>query len=99
MVVAMFLLLMEEEDAFWMTTAVIEELLPPSYYSPSLIGVQVIHLQTNVNKFITNFNFELPGGSDGPSWFDSHLLALGGRSNARTRHRTLSHYSQLVSYT
>ena len=53
MVVAMFLLLMEEEDAFWMTTAVIEELLPPSYYSPSLIGVQVIHLQTNVNKFIT----------------------------------------------
>ena len=48
MVVAMFLLLMEEEDAFWMTTAVIEELLPPSYYSPSLIGVQVVnHLHSN----------------------------------------------------
>lgn len=40
MIAAMFLLIMEEEDAFWMMTAVIEELLPPSYYSPSLIGVQ-----------------------------------------------------------
>ena len=40
MIVATFLLLMEEEDAFWMMVAVVEDLLPASYYSPSLIGVQ-----------------------------------------------------------
>ena len=40
MIVATFLLLMEEEDAFWMMVATVEDLLPASYYSPSLIGVQ-----------------------------------------------------------
>jgi hypothetical protein len=40
MIVATFLLIMDEEDAFWMTVAIIEDLLPSSYYSPSLIGVQ-----------------------------------------------------------
>ena len=40
MIVATFLLLMDEEDAFWMMVAVVEDLLPASYYSPSLIGVQ-----------------------------------------------------------
>lgn len=32
---------MEEEDAFWMMGAIIEDLLPASYYSSTLIGVQV----------------------------------------------------------
>lgn len=40
MIVATYLLLMEEEDAFWMMVATVEDLLPSSYYSPSLIGVQ-----------------------------------------------------------
>ena len=40
MIVATLLLLMEEEDAFWMMVAIVEDFLPPSYYSPSLIGVQ-----------------------------------------------------------
>ena len=40
MIAATFLLIMEEEDAFWMMVAIIEDFLPPSYYSPSLIGVQ-----------------------------------------------------------
>ena len=31
---------MEEEDTFWMMVGIIEDYLPPSYYSPSLIGVQ-----------------------------------------------------------
>ena len=74
--------------------------------SPSLILLTQSHrrsgkqCETRIeNGCFIYINFELPGGSDGPSWFDSNLLALGGRSNARTRHRTLSHYSQLVSYT
>ena len=40
MIVATFLLAMEEEDAFWMMASVVEELLPASYFSPSLVGVQ-----------------------------------------------------------
>jgi len=32
---------MEEEDAFWMLCTIIEDLLPASYYSSTLIGVQV----------------------------------------------------------
>ena len=31
---------MEEEDAFWMMCAIIEDLVPASYYSSSLLGVQ-----------------------------------------------------------
>ncbi len=44
MIVAIFLLLMEEEDAFWMTCAVVEDLLPASYFSSSLVGVQADQL-------------------------------------------------------
>jgi len=40
MIAATFLLIMEEEDSFWMMCAVIEELLPASYFSPSLVGIQ-----------------------------------------------------------
>ena len=40
MIVATLLLIMEEEDTFWMMVGIIEDYLPPSYYSPSLIGVQ-----------------------------------------------------------
>jgi len=32
---------MEEEDAFWMMCSIIEDLLPASYYSHTLIGIQV----------------------------------------------------------
>ena len=41
MIVAIFLLLLEEEDSFWITCAVVEDLLPASYFSSSLVGVQV----------------------------------------------------------
>ena len=44
MIAATLLLIMEEEDAFWMMVAIIEDFLPPSYYSPSLIGVQADQL-------------------------------------------------------
>ena len=43
MIVAIFLLLLEEEDSFWITCAVVEDLLPASYFSSSLVGVQVLY--------------------------------------------------------
>ncbi|TRY65366.1 hypothetical protein DNTS_013771, partial [Danionella cerebrum] len=40
MVVSSLLLFLEEEDALWMMCALIEDLLPPSYFSSTLLGVQ-----------------------------------------------------------
>lgn len=40
MIAGSLLLFMEEEDAFWMMCTIIEDLLPASYYSSTLIGVQ-----------------------------------------------------------
>ena len=39
-IVATLLLFCEEEDAFWLMCTIIENLLPASYYSHTLIGVQ-----------------------------------------------------------
>lgn len=39
-IVASLLLFMEEEDAFWLMCTIIEDLLPASYYSSTLLGVQ-----------------------------------------------------------
>ncbi|VDL65526.1 unnamed protein product [Nippostrongylus brasiliensis] len=39
-IVAMLLLFCSEETSFWMMTALIEEILPPNYYSQTLLGVQ-----------------------------------------------------------
>ncbi|KAI5706397.1 hypothetical protein M8J75_007772 [Diaphorina citri] len=40
MIAASLLLLMEEEEAFWTLSAIVEDLLPASYYTPNLIGIQ-----------------------------------------------------------
>lgn len=39
-VVSCLLLFLEEEDVMWMMCALIEDLLPPSYFSSTLLGVQ-----------------------------------------------------------
>lgn len=39
-IAASLLLFMEEEDAFWMMTAIVEDILPASYYSSTLLGIQ-----------------------------------------------------------
>lgn len=36
---ASLLLLLEEEDAFWMMATIVEDLLPASYYSSTLLGI------------------------------------------------------------
>lgn len=40
MIAASLLLFLEEEDAFWMLCTIVEDLLPASYYSTTLAGVQ-----------------------------------------------------------
>ncbi len=39
-IAATLLLFLEEEDTFWMMSAIIEDILPASYYSHNLVGVQ-----------------------------------------------------------
>ena len=39
-IAATFLLFFEEEDAFWLMSTTIEDILPASYYSHTLLGVQ-----------------------------------------------------------
>lgn len=39
-IAASLLLFLEEEDAFWMMSSIIEDILPQSYYSHTLLGVQ-----------------------------------------------------------
>lgn len=39
-IVATLLLFIEEEDTFWLMCTIIEDLVPPSYYSSTLLGVQ-----------------------------------------------------------
>lgn len=38
--VSCLLLFLEEEDVLWMMCALIEDLLPPSYFSSTLLGIQ-----------------------------------------------------------
>lgn len=40
MIAASLLLFLEEEDTYWMMCAIIEDILPASYYSSTLIGIQ-----------------------------------------------------------
>lgn len=53
-IVASLLLFMEEENAFWMMVTIIEDLLPASYYSSTLLGVQADQrvLQTLIGNYL-----------------------------------------------
>lgn len=53
MIAASLLLLLEEEDAFWIMVTIVEDLLPASYYSSTLIGIQAD--QKVLRTLITNF--------------------------------------------
>lgn len=48
---------MEEEEVFWLTCTVIEDMLPASYYSSSLLGVQAD--QRVLSQLITSYLPEL----------------------------------------
>ena len=44
---------MEEEESFWMMCAVVEDLVPASYFSSTLIGVQAD--QRVLRQLIVNY--------------------------------------------
>ena len=53
MIAASLLLFMEEEESFWMMCAVVEDLVPASYFSSTLIGVQAD--QRVLRQLIVNY--------------------------------------------
>ena len=53
MIAASLLLFLEEEESFWMMCAVVEDLVPASYFSSTLIGVQAD--QRVLRQLIVNY--------------------------------------------
>lgn len=53
-IVASLLLLLEEEECFWLMATIVEDLLPASYYSSSLLGIQADQrvLQTLISNYL-----------------------------------------------
>ncbi|KAG1703654.1 Small G protein signaling modulator 3 [Nymphon striatum] len=60
-IAASLLLFMEEEEAFWMMCTIVEDLLPASYYSSTLIGVQADQrvLRTLICSYLTDVDVVL----------------------------------------
>lgn len=61
MMAASLLLLLEEEDAFWMMATIVEDLLPASYYSSTLLGIQADQrvLRTLITSFLPDLDLVL----------------------------------------
>lgn len=68
MIAGSLLLLMEEEDAFWMMCTIVEDILPASYYSPTLIGIRadqrvlrtlIFNYLTDMDETLKNHDIEL----------------------------------------
>lgn len=58
---ASLLLLLEEEDAFWMMATIVEDLLPASYYSSTLLGIQADQkvLRTLIANYLPDIDHAL----------------------------------------
>lgn len=54
-IAASLLLFLEEEDSFWMLATIVEDLLPASYYSSTLLGIQADQkvMQTLIGNYLT----------------------------------------------
>lgn len=54
-IAASLLLFLEEEDSFWMMATIVEDLLPASYYSSTLLGIQADQrvMQTLISNYLT----------------------------------------------
>lgn len=62
-IVASLLLFLEEEDAFWLMATIVEDILPASYYSSTLIGVQADQrvMQTLIANYLSTIDDALKG--------------------------------------
>lgn len=54
-IAASLLLYLEEEDSFWMMATIVEDLLPASYYSSTLLGIQADQrvMQTLISNYLS----------------------------------------------
>lgn len=54
-IAASLLLFLEEEDSFWMLATIVEDLLPASYYSSTLLGIQADQkvMQTLIGNYLS----------------------------------------------
>lgn len=54
-IAASLLLFMEEENAFWMMATIVEDILPASYYSSTLLGIQADQrvMQTLIGNYLS----------------------------------------------
>lgn len=55
-IAASLLLFMDEEDAFWMMATIVEDILPASYYSSTLLGIQADQrvMQTLIGNYLSS---------------------------------------------
>lgn len=60
-IVASLLLFLDEEDCFWLMATIVEDLLPASYYSSSLLGIQADQrvLQTLISNYLSTVDDKL----------------------------------------
>ena len=94
MIAATFLLVMEEEETFWMMASVVEELLPASYFSPSLVGVQADQVRLRVLWIIyyeLSYAASLPTANEARDLFPSIMRRIMSLISRRI-YRTLYHY-------
>lgn len=62
-IAASLLLFLEEEDTFWMMATIVEDLLPASYYSSTLLGIQADQrvMQTLIGNYLSAVDETLKG--------------------------------------
>lgn len=60
-IIASLLLFMDEEECFWLMATIVEDLLPASYYSSSLLGIQADQrvLQTLIANYLPTLDDKL----------------------------------------
>jgi len=60
-IIASLLLILEEEDCFWMMATIVEDLLPASYYSSTLLGIQADQrvIQTLISNYCSSIDEKL----------------------------------------
>lgn len=87
---ACLLLFLEEEDAFWMMCAIVEDLLPASYFSTTLLGVQTDQrvLRHLIVQYLPRLDKLLQEHDIGESWLPPSPRVQGpqdGSTNSELR--------------
>lgn len=105
-VAACLLLFLEEEDTFWMMCAIIEDLLPASYFSTTLLGVQtdqrvlrhlIVQYLPRLDKLLQEHDIGEGRGLLGAP-FPQILWAVTAASQLRVFRRAVPDHAALVPH-